>query len=70
MTFFFFQSTFLIYLCLPIALAKTSGTMLTRGSDLLLLSKGKLFFFFFFGFFFFLGPPLRHMEVPGLGVEL
>ena len=25
------------------------------------------FFFFFSGFFVFLGPPLLHMEVPGLG---
>ena len=28
------------------------------------------FFFFFFFFFVFLGPCLRHMEVPRLGVKL
>ena len=28
-----------------------------------------LFFFFFF-FFFFFGLPLRHLEVPRLGVEI
>ena len=28
------------------------------------------FFFFFFFFFIFLGPHLRHMEFPRLGVEL
>ena len=29
-----------------------------------------LFFFFFFQPFFFLGPQLRHVEVPRLGVKL
>ena len=28
------------------------------------------FFFFFFGLFVFLGPHMRYMEVPRLGVKL
>ena len=34
------------------------------------LSVGLVFFFFFFGLFVFLGPRLRHVEVPRLGVQL
>ena len=33
-----------------------------------LVSNLVVSFFFFFGFFCFLGPHLRHMEVPRLGV--
>ena len=34
------------------------------------LFKNKNIILFFFFFLVFLGPPLRHMEVPRLGVEL
>ena len=32
-------------------------------------SKGALFYYLLIGLFVFLGPNLRHMEVPRLGVK-
>ena len=54
----------------PVAVGRGNGEFLFNGDRVLVWENKKFcFFFFFFFFLIFLGPHLRHMEVPRVGVE-
>ena len=58
---------FVCVLCLKPFVGSSYQTIETKHSR---MAYKEAFFFFFLSFFVFLGPYLRHMEVPKLGVKL